>query len=119
MTPCLPTCPSDLWKIDILFVVGGRGGNAAAELIHRECRAKKASGAGCYAYRGMPGGAMLADRPSLCVCVWGWGGIALPSPGEFGLGLIRSGTSWTSQVASLLPLRSAGALLRGCSAQVH
>ncbi|KAL4440737.1 hypothetical protein ABPG77_000446 [Micractinium sp. CCAP 211/92] len=31
----------DLWKIDILFVVGGRGGNAAAELIHRECRAKK------------------------------------------------------------------------------
>ncbi|EFN58628.1 hypothetical protein CHLNCDRAFT_29926 [Chlorella variabilis] len=31
----------DLWKIDILFVVGGRGGNAAAESIHRECRSKK------------------------------------------------------------------------------
>lgn len=48
--PAVPAClpvAADLWKIDILFVVGGRGGNAAAELIHRECRAKKASGAGC------------------------------------------------------------------------
>ena len=31
---------ADLWKIDILFVIGGRGGNAAAEMIHRECRGK-------------------------------------------------------------------------------
>ena len=30
-----------MWNIDQLFVVGGRGGNAAAEHIHRECRAKK------------------------------------------------------------------------------
>jgi hypothetical protein len=32
---------ADLWKIDILFVVGGRGGNAAAQAIHRECRARQ------------------------------------------------------------------------------
>lgn len=41
----LPNVPEivkrlDLWKVDILFVVGGRGGQAAAESIHRECRAK-------------------------------------------------------------------------------
>ncbi|PSC69047.1 phosphofructokinase family [Micractinium conductrix] len=30
----------DLWKIDILFIVGGRGGNAAAEAITRECDSK-------------------------------------------------------------------------------
>lgn len=27
----------DLWKIDMLFVVGGTGGNAGAHAIHREC----------------------------------------------------------------------------------
>ncbi|KAI3436493.1 hypothetical protein D9Q98_005910 [Chlorella vulgaris] len=42
----LPSVPEivkrlDLWKIDILFVVGGRGGNAAAQAIHRECRARQ------------------------------------------------------------------------------
>ncbi|PRW56044.1 phosphofructokinase family isoform B [Chlorella sorokiniana] len=42
----LPNVPEivkrlDLWKIDHLYVVGGRGGQAAAESIHRECRAKQ------------------------------------------------------------------------------
>ena len=42
--PILPK--PDLWKIDVLFVVGGRGGQAAAENIHRECRSKKVGRAG-------------------------------------------------------------------------
>ena len=43
--PCLatpaptptPAFPPDLWKIDQLYVIGGRGGNAGAQAIHREC----------------------------------------------------------------------------------
>lgn len=37
---CVLLTAADLWKIDILFVVGGRGGQAAAHTIDRECRAK-------------------------------------------------------------------------------
>lgn len=29
----------DLWGVNMLFVVGGNGGNAAADAIHKECEA--------------------------------------------------------------------------------
>ena len=30
----------DLWSVNMLFVVGGNGGNAAANAIHLACEAK-------------------------------------------------------------------------------
>lgn len=105
-----PGCPrschrpcADLWKIDMLFVVGGRGGNAAAELIHRECRAQKVS-------RQLLGRA--GRQPSKGVARRQRYASSTPAP-------VLGRAARQLCLARSRFLHAAGALLRGGRAQVH
>lgn len=119
-SPSLHPMHTDLWKIDILFVVGGRGGQAAAESIHRECRSKTV-GAGWSSW-------LAADKT---MARWqfkatGWStGIER----SVGLRLHLLCTEWVAvelmcttqrhQADMAIPCTHAGALLCGGGAQVH
>lgn len=56
----------DLWKIDMLFVLGGNGGNAGAAAIQRECERCGVLCSVVAVCKSIDNDILLIDRWALC-----------------------------------------------------